>query len=189
MKHISELSDIGKGKRCLIVGGGESLNKFEWGKLKDTYVICINDHLSQMADMIVYYDKDMKKYFSKHYISDNTLLLGFKHSEKLDHTIERCNYYYTYSDMVYGDSGFHVLQFADKIFRFKDIYLIGLDYQANGESYHHNEEKSDPKKLDKFKKFSIGRVLSRFNDITWNNNIYNCSKISKLNIFNYALPY
>ena len=35
MNHISDLKDIGKGKKCLIVGGGESLNKFEWDKLEN----------------------------------------------------------------------------------------------------------------------------------------------------------
>jgi hypothetical protein len=189
MKHISELTDIGIGKKCLIVGGGDSLNRFEWDKLEDTYVICINRHLSQMANMIVYYDADMKEYFEKHSISNDTLLIGFRHSDAIDHTIDKCTHFYNYKDMMYGDSGFHVLQFADKIFNFDEIYLIGLDYQVNGASYHHDEKVSDPKKLDDFEKFSVGMVLERFSGINWTNEIYNCSKNTGLKIFKYGLPY
>ena len=46
-----------------------------------------------MADMIVYYDTEMMTYFNKHVISDETILIGFRHRDTLDHTVERCNYY------------------------------------------------------------------------------------------------
>ncbi len=189
MKHISELLDIGIGKRCLIVGGGDSLNRFEWDKLNDVYVICLNNHISQMADMIIYYDTEMTTYFNKHVISDETILIGFRHRDSLDHTVERCNYYYTYEDMTFGDSGFHSLQFADKIFNFGTIYLVGYDYETKGKSYHYNEDVSDQKKLERFKTWNIGKVLPRYTEMKWNNKIFNCNEKSKLGLFNYGLPY
>lgn len=190
MQHISELSGIGLGKKCLIVGGGDSLNRFQWGKLDNTYVICLNNHLSQMADMIIYYDKDMKQYFEKHEISSDTKLLAFKHNDNtLNHTCDRCTHYYEYKDMVFGDTGFHALQFADRIFGFEQIYLVGYDYTHNGLTYHHDEEESDPEKLEKFEKWSINIVLGRYANIDWRHKIYNCSKDSALDMFEYGVPY
>jgi hypothetical protein len=190
MKHISELSGLGEGQRCIIVGGGASVNTLEWEKLDDIYVICTNDHYSQMANMIIYYDKDMKEHFENHDIADNTVLIGFKHRENsINHTCERCDFFYNYSDMVFGDTGFHTLQFADKIFNFDDIYLVGLDYNHNGQSYHYDESVSDPEKLKKFEMWSIDIVLGKYKNMTWNHNIYNCSNTSALDMFKYAKPY
>jgi hypothetical protein len=193
MKHISELLGIGEGKKCLIVGGGPSLNTFEWDKLEDTYIICINDHFPQLADMIVYYDKDMRDYFKEYTIPDRTLLMGFRKNKddvcSIDHTCERCDYYYTYMDMEYGDSGYHTLQFADHILNFSEIYLIGLDYTTDGRSYHYNETESDPEKLEKFQKWSIEIVLKKYFNMDWTNDIYNCSRNSALDIFEYKLPW
>jgi hypothetical protein len=191
MKHISNLADIGAGKRCLIVGGGHSINRFQWDKLEDTYVICCNNHLSQLADMIVYYDKDMRDHFNNHNLSDQTLLIGFKKTDgaTLDHTSEKCTHYYNYQDMVFGDTGFHAVQFADRIFRFTQIYLIGFDYKVIEKSYHHDENESDPEKVKKFKLWSIDVVLKRYIDINWMHKIYNCSEESELKVFEYGLPY
>ena len=91
--------------------------------------------------------------------------------------------------MVFGDTGFHALQFADRIFNFSEIYIVGLDYMTHGNSYHFDEEESDPEKVKKFKEWSIDVVLDRYNDIQWRNNIYNCNKKSKLSLFPYGLPY
>ena len=193
MEHLSKLQDFGIGKRCLIVGGGESLNKFQWDKLNGTYMICTNDHYSQMADMIIYYDRHMKKHYSQHCVSNETLLVGFKNVNSaggvIDYTVERCDYYYSYDDMVFGDSGFHALQFADRILNFSHIYLIGFDYETTEKSYHHNEDVSDPKMMKKFKTWSIGKVLKEYDKIKWANEIYNCNKNSKLEVFGHGFPY
>lgn len=189
MEHINALSGLGNGKRCLIVGGGHSINDFKWSLLPgDFYIICINDHLSQMANMIVYYDRKMQKYFRKHYVSEGTMLVGFKNNT-IDHTVDRCDYFYTYADIEFGDSGFHVLQMTDKVFDFDDIYLLGYDYRIVGKSYHHNETISDETLMKKFTGHSIGRVLPKYNNIKWQNRIFNCSKDSNLKIFKHKLPY
>jgi len=190
MKHLYELSNIGQDKKCLIVGGGDSLNRFEWDKLQEVYVICCNRHLSQMANMIIYYDNDMKDYFDRHEVSRETLLIGFKHKDNvLNHTSDKCTHFYNYKDMLFGDTGFHALQFADRVFNFNEIYLIGFDYTHNGKSYHHDEQESDSKKLADFEKWSIKTVLPRYKNIAWKNKIFNCNKDSELKIFPYGVPY
>jgi hypothetical protein len=144
-----------------------------------------------MADVIVYYDKDIRDYFEKHDISDETMLIGFRKEKghKLDYTCSKCTHYYHYQDMIFGDTGFHAVQFADRIFNFDQIYLIGLDYATNGKSYHHDEDESDPEALSKFQRWSVDIVLGRYKNIQWKHKIYNCSKESALEMFEYGLPY
>jgi hypothetical protein len=189
MKHISALKDSGINRECLIIGGGHSVNDFDFEQLpNDMYVISINDHMCQMANMIIYYDRNMMDYFSKHYISENTILVGFQH-RNINHTCDKCSYYYTYDDTEFGDSGFHVLHFADKVFNFKKIYLLGYDYQVKGKSYHYDEELSDSTKQKNFIRRSVDVVLPMYDTIKYNNKIYNCSKDSALKAFKCKLPY
>ena len=188
MKHISDLTNLGDGKDCLIIGGGHSVNEFDFYNFDpDVYIISTNNHLNQLADMIIYYDKDMKDYFTKHVVSERTLLIGFKHNS-IDHTCDQCTHYYNYNDILFGDSGFQALQFADKIFNFSRTFLIGFDYEVLGQSYHFDEGISDKKKQSEFVKHSIGKVLNQYNDITWVNKIYNCSNRSQLKTFERGLP-
>jgi len=189
MQHINKLLGFGKGVKCLIVGGGHSLNGFRWDCLpSDLYIICLNDHYSQMADMILYYDRIMKKYFDKHCIADRTKLVGFKNNT-IDHTVDRCDYFYTYKEIDFGDSGYHALQIADKIFDFTEIFLIGYDYKTRDKSYHHNESESDEVKMRKFTGHSIGKVLPKYDKMYWTNQIFNCYKDSNLKKFKHKLPY
>ena len=193
MEHIKKLLGFGQGKRCLIVGGGHSVNGFLWSRLPDDlYIICLNDHLSQMADMIIYYDKVMKRHYLKHVIGDSVKLVGHRKAEgsTIDSTVPRCDYWYNVvSDVEFGDSGYMSLQMADKIMDFDEIFLIGYDYKIEGKSYHHNEEVSSEKDINGFIRTSILKVLPRYDTIKWNNRIYNCNFESNLKLFEYKLPY
>lgn len=182
------LRDMGKKLKCIIIGGGLSVLSFDFDRdLKDYYIICCNNHLNQMANMIIYYDSKFKEYFKTHFISRNTLLIGFKH-KGIDYTSERCDYYYTYNDIEFGDTGFHALQFADKVFNFKEIYLIGYDYYLEGKKYHVNDELDKKEDIAKFVTWSIGNVLSKYATYKWNNKIYNCNERSRIQKFKYKLP-
>lgn len=190
MKNILSLKDLGRGRDCIIIGGGHSLVSIIWELLpKDIYIIATNTHYYKLADMIIYYDKDINQFYTENEPKPYQLLLGFRHSTKLDNTNKNCTHYYNYGNMVFGDSGYHALQFADQLFNFNNIYLAGYDYTTRGESYHHNEDKSDPEKMKRFKTWSIGKVLDKYNDIPWKNNIYNCNKDSELKTFKFKLPY
>jgi hypothetical protein len=191
MKHISGLLDFGLGRRCAIVGGGLSLNRFRWDLIdKDIYMICINRHMRGLANMIIYYDKEMMKFYEKYgeTVPHETLLVGFQHGKSIN-CCKRCNYYYGNNDIIFGDSGFHALQIAQNIFNFSEIFLIGYDYETQKRTYHWNEEVSDQHKMNKFTKHSIGRVLPMYKKFEWTNRIYNCNKESKLDLFTYGVPY
>ena len=182
MKHIHDLKDIGKGERCLIVGGGHSVTQFDFDNLPlDVTIISCNNHMYDYADIVIYYDKEMQYFFKQNAVPAD-YMLAFKNNT-LDHTCGQTTHYYTYSDMIFGDTGFHALQFADKVFNFSEIYLIGYDYNVCGESYHYGEYESDPRKMQKFIDHSIGKVKSMYHKVEWKNKIYNSSKISDLDAF------
>jgi hypothetical protein len=197
VKHISETQDIGKGRRCLIVGGGLSIESFPWHDLpSDIDIICCNNHMVSMANVVVYYDKEMKAYYESHDLADDTILIGFKNG-KVDHTVRRCDYYYVYDDVYHvnpdgtgsiGDTGFHTVRFADEIWQYQEIYIIGLDYWVLQERYHGNSRQDDSTLISRFKTHSIGKVLPKYGHVKWKNKIYNCSESSKLKQFPYKLP-
>ena len=182
MTHISQLQDIGLGKRCLIVGGGHSVRSINIDDYPDCTIIGTNNHKHEQADIIVYFDKDINEYYDITEITPDQKLIGFKHKQ-LDNTCSQCTHYYNYDDIVFGDTGFHTLQFADKIFNFSEIYLIGYDYSVFGNSYHHNETVSDIAKQDKFVNWSIGKVIDKYSEMEWDNKIVNLNPSSNLNIF------
>lgn len=186
MKHISDLADSGFAKRCLLVGGGHSINDFNFNDVEDTVVICANSHKKEIADIIFYFDKNVNDYYIEHgdELSRHTILVGYI-NKGIKNVCERCDYCYNYSDIVFGDTGFHMLQFADKLFNFSEIYLIGYDYTATHKSYHWNEEESHPKKMADFLKHSEN-VLPKYREIQWNNQIFNLSKDSRLDMFENA---
>jgi hypothetical protein len=191
MQHVSKLQSIGEGKRCLIIGGGHSLNGFEWEKLPDDlYIIACNRHMRSIANMVIYYDKDVNNWYKNHEngIPDSTILIGFKHN-KIDHVCKRCNYYYNYNDILFGDTGFHSLQMADRLFNFNDIYLIGYDYYTLEASYHWDEKESETKAMVNFKTHSVNKVRLMYDKQEWRNSIYNCSLKSKLKTFSHAMPW
>jgi hypothetical protein len=140
--------------------------------------------MNEYADMIIYFDKPMKEHFEKTSVSAD-YLLGFKHSKRLDHTCKQCSHFYTYEDIVFGDTGFHSVQMADQMFNFSEIYLIGFDYKIIGSSYHHNEKVSDKKKINSFQKQSIELTRDRYKGVEWQNSIYNLNKSSNLKNFPY----
>ena len=193
MEHISALKNMGEGKKCLLIGNGLSLRDFDLYKVPGE-AVRIGMGITFMAcDYIIYYDREPMKHYAAASMNTRTRLIGYKHG-KADHTCAACSYYYNHEDMIFGDTGFHVLQFADKIFNFDEIYLIGYDYCTSEKSYHFEEEKSDPDDMKKFLVHSCGKtvkempegwkpVIDKYNDIEWRNKIYNCNKRSALKAF------
>lgn len=184
MEHITALDNIGAGVQCIIIGGGHSVNDFDFGKVRgDVVIIGTNQHKEDIADIIIYYDKNMMPHFNKKPVRSD-YLIGFK-NKATDHTVDACTHYYTYNDMDFGDSGYHALQFASEVFKFEEIYLIGFDYKVKGDSYHYDEAVSNPKKQRVFIKWSIDYVLDKYKYHEWGNNIYNLSPDSALKQFPY----
>lgn len=186
MKHISDLLDIGKDKRCLIVGGGHSVNEIDFDEIPDDVVIIgTNRHKKDYADIIIYYDRDVMKYYREECVPAE-YMIGFKKSVRVDNTCPQCTHYYDLEQLgKCYDTGFHALFYADKVFNFTEIYLIGYDYKTTDKSYHYDEQKSDDYKMSCFKKHSIRVVLPEYKKEIWRNKIYNMTKNTDLRVFSY----
>lgn len=187
MKHISELKDFGVNKKCIIIGNGNSSAIFNYSNINvDDYIIFgINKAEIELPyHTVFYYDKDMGEYYANN-DKGQFKLVGFKH-KSIDHTSHNCDYYYTFTDIVFGDSGLHVLYLADKIYRFKEIYLIGFDYRLkdNSISYFNSLDLKEQERKHKFLIHSI-RVVQKYHSIEWDNEIYNVNENSILDAFPY----
>ena len=180
MKHISDLKNFGTGRDCVIIGGGTSLDDFD--RDHGMYQISCNTHWHDSADMIIYYDLDVKEYYEKTVLNDKQILIGYKYMKSI-HTCERCNYFYTYDDMVFGDTGFHAMQFADKLFNFSHIYLVGFDYYLKGGKYHHSGADNEQTKIDSFMKYTNEIIMNKYSVYKPVNKIYNCNIASRLEMF------
>lgn len=187
MNHINELKGIGVGRKCLLIGNGFSAdpNNFPWNRLGDVYKIGMNKTDIDKVDMIVYYDRDMAEYYTENELPERIKLVGYKH-RAIDRTCPRCNYYYTKDDILFGDTGFHLLQMADRIFQFDEINLVGYDYNFDPDTYHWNEKDSDRQKLVRFAKHAI-RVVQRYYKVYWKHKVYNLGRkdLSALEAFEY----
>lgn len=133
MKHIS---DIPKQGDCLIIANGRSSEKIKWERLrKDLTIIGINRNSYEIkVDYIIYFDSkiyghDPKEYYK--YIHKDIKLIGSK-----ENVTERCNYYYTFNDIVFSDSGSHAIQIMKG---FDNIYLLGYDYDRDKKKHYYDD--------------------------------------------------
>lgn len=179
MKHIKELQGIGKGKKCLLAGNGISAEKYNYSDFQGD-IIGMNK-TPVKCKYLVYYDNKMKDYYASVKIDNDIMLIGYNH-KNINYLCDRCNYYYTYDDIVFGDTGFHVLQFADSIFEYDEIYLIGYDYECNLTRHHFTEETTELKEIFYFLKWSI-HVIQRYYQYQWKHRIYNLNERSALKAF------
>jgi hypothetical protein len=175
-KHISSLAGIGRGQKCIIYGGGTSLDDFREPD-GDYFRISCNQHRNHLANIIIYYDEIMKDYYNNNKVRDDQLLIGFKNN-LLNNCAGHCTHFYTFNDIQYGDTGFHALQFADKIFQFSEIYLAGYDYYTKGDKYHHSQAPGGD--TQRFILHSIGRVLHLYQLYKNQNIVYKCNPDSLL---------
>lgn len=196
IQHISALQDIGKDKYCLIIGGGLSVRKLDIHLVPFHFdIICINNHFNDIADTIIYYDKDMKEHFDNVGIIGSQRLIGFRNNG-CDNTSKHCTHFYTAKDHTYGDTGFSALQFADRVFNYYHIFLIGYDYTVDKNTHHENEEStkyvkedSDKTCYDRFVIHSIGKVLPMYDTLEIKNKVYNCNPDSAIKRFEYRTDY
>lgn len=171
MMHISELQGIGRGKRALIVGGGESVAEFTQDIPADMTVInCNYPYHGMPVDYMIYWDKVVADEIEIHGKPCETI--GYKHV-RLNMLADGTDYYYEKADVPMYDTGLNSLYIASEIMCFDEIYLIGYDY--TGDHYHDRYEKRN---RDKY--FSM--VNEKYNR-KWAASIINMNKNSKLNFF------
>lgn len=184
MEHISALENIGRGRSCLLIGNGPSVKELLPAEMPaEMFTIGMNN-TPLTCDMLVYYDSDVAAALDLKDQPPARYLVGFKTANgKVDNTCRHCTHYYTQDDRVMGDTGFHALQFADRVFRFDEMYLVGYDYKARGATYHFYEDESDKEKMARFGKWSVDVVLNMYAKEAWRGKIFNCNEGSALKAF------
>jgi len=155
--------------------------------------ICVNWNFTKYKmDYAVYTDGFFPNKFKELKLSlpESTVLIG---QERF--AFERTNYVFNFNEDLYKGfhTGFYALQIA-QLLGFKEIYLIGYDYNQNIKSgkLHYYEGNGKVGITGQEKKLYLheiakGRWFKDFNHVDWTAKIYNCNPKSALNKFEYKL--
>ena len=189
MKSIHDLADSGVGKSCVVIGGGLSVRHLDIRRVpKHWDIIGLNQHRADIANIIFYYDINMRIRFDKQGIREGQKLIGPDMDKPGARYLSKyCTHKYSYYDCKYhGDIGIRSLQFLDQILNYSNIYLAGFDYTHDNKSYHFEEDRSNPYDLERFTIYSMGVVLPLYEKIEWKNNIKNLNPHSQIKKFEFS---
>lgn len=200
MQRIDILTGIGKGKNCLIIGGGLSVLEFDFKKLPDNFIrICVNNaipkHIQVRIDYLIYNDANFLRLLKELKLPDGIKVIT---SSESPHPI--AEYCYWNNDIGCKDNdntGLRALSIAKNIFQFDNIYLIGFDFHTqviNGKEQSHfygdeyGEHKKYPERMQVEDHYiALPKFIEQFDKFKNRENIYNCYKESSLKIFPYKL--
>lgn len=210
MKTVRILKDIGIGKECLIVGGGMSVNDFDFNKLSSNMVtMCINDAVPAdvKIDYLVYRDCCFIDVLKGMDLSNVKNIICYRSAfQKKGIDFDGEYYGYSHSDLsqknVIKDSdntGIKGLVIAKHIMNFDKVYLIGFDFTTEmvdgkkqshfyGDEVGHDKKYYEQNHLNSHYK-RLPSMVNEFKRIKNIDNIFNCNKTSALKLFRYALPF
>lgn len=214
MKSVRTLKDIGRGKICLLIGGGMSVDDFEFSKLPpDTVKMCINNAVPEGVeiDYLVYRDccfiDVLKEMSAKGQLLHVKNIICFRSTfYNKDLNYKGDFYGFTHSDLsqkeVINDNdntGIKGLVIAKRIMGFDRVYLIGFDFTTQtvdgkkqshfyGDEVGHGKKYYEQMHLDSHYD-RLPQMIGEFNRIKDVEGIYNCNKNSALTLFPYAMPF
>lgn len=155
---VEDLKNKGKGKVCLMIGGGQSSVDLQ-DKIKEKYddVILVNINKTEIdPDYVIYLEMAYIDWMRKNPLKKGVVLIG--NQLALDN---RTDLFYSAKDVVEGHgAGFYALQIADKIMNYKKIILIGFDMCGDDRNWK--------------------PLIEDYNKIEWGKNIINMNPESKL---------
>ena len=138
MENVLKLKDKYTGKIGLIIGGGCSVNEFDFSSVPEE-VIRINvnwSFIDTRIDYTIYADNFFRGEVIKgnYKVPEASKVIGY---EKFIYS--GTDYFFNFNDVVIGfHSGYYALQIA-QIMGFDSIYLIGFDYKENDGKLHYYE--------------------------------------------------
>ncbi len=200
MRSVNDIRNIGKDKNCLIIGGGLSVNNFDFSKLPNDYItIAVNNALPKdvRIDYIVYNDANFLRIIKDLNLNDHTKVIGSDSSP-----FPGIHYYFRneqISCLGSDNTGLRALMIARDVFCCKEIYLIGFDFhtriiKGQEQSHFYGDKFGKTEKYptyqqvkDHFKRLNV--FIEQFDRIQDISNIYNCYEESSLKKFPYKLPY
>ena len=188
MKSIMKLKGSEAGNVCLIIGGGCSVNNFDFDKLPDDIKrMSVNwCFVDTRLDYLIYSDPFFIENHRSMAIPENCKVIGYQrfHSERTD-------YIFNFNEIQMGfHSGFYALQIAE-LLGFSEIYLIGYDYCYGDDGKLHYYEGNgkvgitDGEKSLYSKEMNKGLWLKDFEHKNWRVPIFNCNPDSCLNKFEF----
>lgn len=197
MQWIESLKDIGKGRKCLIIGGGLSVKDFDFNGLDEVIKICINNAFADTRiDYLVYNDGSFVKYMKNNSIPEGIKIIG-----EANNPYPVTDYYYRNNHIQCtsrDNTGLKALMIAKTIMNFDEVYLIGFDFhtrEVNGkrQSHFYGDEYGKHKKYPEYQQVNdhfiqLPKMLEQFNRIPEMKNVYNCYKESSLKRFPYGMP-
>jgi len=186
--------------KIFIIGGGTSLNGFDYSILKNEDTITVNRSIFDVPNPNYWITMDYNNYLvnlrddkryekfifntaQKYLIVKRTILKNYYDVTDIQHIIFASNEKYfgnDYENFAHGNnSGFCALQLAI-IKRYKEIYLLGVDLcTKDGKSHYHDDYSALKSNYERwFKNFYLS-----IRDYQGESKIYSCSKISRLNDF------
>jgi len=185
-KSILELQGMEKGNRCILVGGGHSVEDFDFCNIEKGFKFFgVNFQFKRFGfAYILYTDNSFKREIQKgaYRVPETSKLIG--HERNL---CERSDFYFNFEIIKEGiHSGFYALQVCQKILEFSEVYLVGFDYYTvQGLLHYYDKEKN----VKKFNERHLRNASRDFYRINWNNGIYNCNPFSNLKRFPFRLPW
>jgi len=192
-----------RGKNCIIIGGGSSLDGFDFSKLDDTFTIAINNSIFYYpkASSCLFIDRVFLKqnnresiHFLKKY--QGLIFSAFRTKYFLENPrgANICNFSLNdirpkenYYEGLFcsRSSGLVAINLA-LIMGAKKIYLLGYDYNANeatkhfynkpGQDLYKNESSYSDKKCE-----SVAKMYNKYSE--WSDSIINCNKKSLVDCF------
>lgn len=212
---IQLLKDTKLGEKCIIVGGGQSVNQIDWNYISIDIIAVNYCFIDAHIEYYFHTDKEVGEWYE--YIETDTPVLSYA-SNECAHTTHRWNY----QDFVAGThTPYYALCFA-LMCGYDEIYLTGLDYYGELDALHYYDKVGawtqyanlhmwgkyfewkrmlDDKRKEYFEE-QKGRYRQRgfaptTSRLSWlrdfesvnATNVYNCSKFSELKKYEYRLPY
>lgn len=200
MQWIETLKDIGKGNKCLIIGGGLSVQDFDFNKVPEAYGrICVNNAFVDgvRIDYLVYNDNSAVRLLKKIKLPEGVKVIG-----EANNPCPLADYYFrneSFNCESRDNTGLKAIMIAKNLMNFDEIYLIGFDFhtkEINGkkQSHFYGDEYGEHKKYPEFQQVQdhfnhLPKMLAQFDRFPDMDNIYNCYKESSLKKFPYKLLY
>lgn len=200
MQRVTVLKDIGKGKPCIIIGGGTSVETFDFSKVRNTTVISVNNSIPNGVDVeyVIYNDACFTPVLKEYRLWESHKVIAYCGSMNIN-----CQYYYRPEDCLPAieddNTGLKSLIIARNILGFEKIYLVGFDFytvNVNGKlkSHFYGDEVGHNKKYEcdmnlKNHYARLPKMIAQFDKVADMPFVYNCNQKSELGLYPHAMPW
>jgi hypothetical protein len=195
MNTITQLQNIGDGRRLLIIGRGNSVINFRFDLLPDDVdTMAVNEQRFELtkygADLIpmyiIYMDLCEKEFIEKNELMEGIILISPKST-----ACARTDFYFDETTVQLDGctTVYYALQIA-QMMGYDETYLIGVDMQAkDGQIRYIGDDKITAVHKREYVEKEFANMIACFDKYKWTMPIYNCNEYSALRKFPYSVPW